>query len=106
MKYKHKGEKYYFCNQSCLKEFKEHPEKYIRKEKEIKELEVKNKQKLDDDQKMENLECTNCGVKLELPQHCGKPMHKEGDQLVCWMGPECSSQPIPEHCGTSMDVKE
>ncbi|MFW9899647.1 MAG: hypothetical protein ACFFDO_10360 [Candidatus Thorarchaeota archaeon] len=55
---------------------------------------------------MGNLECLSCGVKLELPQHCGKPMHKEGDQLVCWMGPECGAQKIPEHCGKTMEINE
>ncbi len=106
IEHEHKGEKYYFCNPSSLKEFKENPEKYIKKEKEIKELEVNNKQKLEDDKKMGNLECLSCGVKLELPQHCGKPMHKEGDQLVCWMGPECGAQKIPEHCGKTMEINE
>jgi YHS domain-containing protein len=103
IEHEHKGEKYYFCNPSCLQEFKETPEKFIKKEE---NKELKEKTKIEDDKKMGNLECTNCGVKLELPQHCGKPMHKEGDQLVCWMGPECGSQPIPEHCGAPMDVKE
>jgi hypothetical protein len=36
--------------------------------------------------------------------HCGKPMHKEGDQLVCHMGAQCGAQPIPEHCGHQMNV--
>lgn len=55
---------------------------------------------------MGSLDCTDCGVKIELPKHCGQVMHKEGDQLVCWMGAGCGAQPIPEHCDKIMTVNE
>ncbi len=56
---------------------------------------------------MGKLKCVECGETiLELPMHCGKAMHKEGNQLVCWMGASCGSQSIPEHCGKPMDVIE
>ncbi|MFW9896193.1 MAG: hypothetical protein ACFFD7_10350, partial [Candidatus Thorarchaeota archaeon] len=40
----------------------------------------------------------------KLPNHCNKPMHIEGDKLVCWMGEHCGSQPIPKHCGKQMVI--
>jgi DNA-directed RNA polymerase subunit RPC12/RpoP len=55
---------------------------------------------------MANLVCEKCGAEVSVPVHCGKEMHMEGDQLVCWMGPTCGHQDIPEHCGTSMAIKE
>ena len=36
--------------------------------------------------------------------HCGRTMHKEGDQLVCWMGASCGTQPIPKHHGKTMEI--
>ncbi|GAB4324868.1 MAG: heavy metal translocating P-type ATPase [Promethearchaeota archaeon] len=51
------------------------------------------------------LKCQHCGATQEVPQHCGKPMHVEGDQLVCWMGADCGAQPIPTHCGKPMVVE-
>jgi hypothetical protein len=53
---------------------------------------------------MEKLKCSKCGFEMEIPQHCGKLMHKEGDQLVCHMGTHCGAQPIPEHCSEQMKV--
>ena len=53
---------------------------------------------------MSQLKCSHCGMETALPQHCGQPMHKEGDKLVCWMGANCGSQAIPEHCGKAMDL--
>jgi Cu+-exporting ATPase len=93
------GEKYYFCNPSCLAEFKQNPEKYIDSESKIDMNEKK-----EDKTKMEKLKCVECGYKQDVPMHCGKPMHKEGDQLVCWMGAECGAQPIPEHHGKPMEI--
>jgi hypothetical protein len=55
---------------------------------------------------MSKLKCSECGEEQELPMHCGKPMHKEGNQLVCWMGASCGAQPIPEHHGKPMEVIE
>jgi len=108
IEHEYNDKKYYFCNQSCVEEFKINPEKYIDKKDVDKEKEMKKitELKKEVETSMGSLDCTNCGVKLELPQHCGKPMHKEGDQLVCWMGPECGAQPLPEHCGKPMEVKE
>ncbi len=105
IEYEHKGNKYYFCNQSCVEEFKKNPEKYIDidKEMEIKEIDkTKNEVK----KRMGKLKCAECGAEQELPQHCGQPMHKESDQLVCWMGASCGAQPIPEHHGKPMEVIE
>ncbi|MFX0033516.1 MAG: heavy metal translocating P-type ATPase [Promethearchaeota archaeon] len=104
--YEYLGQKYYFCNQSCLTEFKKNPEKYIYNkennnnphvEGNIKELKEENK-------KMGKLVCEECGFEQEIPMHCSKPMHKEGNQLVCWMGSSCGSQPIPEHHGKPMNL--
>ena len=55
---------------------------------------------------MANLVCEKCGAEVSAPVHCGKDMHMEGDQLVCWMGPACGHQDIPEHCGESRALKE
>jgi hypothetical protein len=33
---------------------------------------------------------------MQLGTVDGRPM------LVCWMGPECGTQPLPEHCGMAM----
>jgi hypothetical protein len=35
-------------------------------------------------------------------------VEKQGEQsmLVCWMGPECGLQDLPEHCGEAMGVRE
>jgi hypothetical protein len=69
-----------------------------------KEKENQKTQKIEDDKKMSKLKCSECGEEQELPMHCGKPMHKEGNQLVCWMGASCGAQPIPEHHGKPMEV--
>ncbi len=103
----HKGEKYYFCNQSCLVEFKSSPEKYIKSNKE--EIKEQKEEKINDkkeEEKMGKLKCSECGATQELPMHCGKPMHKEDNQLVCWMGASCGAQSIPEHHGKPMEIVE
>jgi Cu+-exporting ATPase len=108
IEHEHDGEKYYFCNKSCLVKFKKDPHKYVKSEneKEIKEIDT-IKEDNEVDKKMGKLKCAECGETiLELPMHCGKPMHKENNQLVCWMGASCGSQSIPEHCGKPMDVIE
>ncbi len=95
IEHEYKGKKYYFCNQSCVVEFKKNPEKYI-EIKEDKEI-IKPKKEVED--KMENINCSNCGKQLEsAPMHCGKPMtlNKEANQLECWMGAECGKIPLDE----------
>ena len=54
---------------------------------------------------MSKLVCGKCGVELKVPVHCGKEMHLEENQLVCWMGPTCGSQKMPSHCGQVMKIK-
>lgn len=54
---------------------------------------------------MEKIVCLKCNHEVDVPQHCGKPMHIEGENLVCWMGSHCGVQPIPEHCGQLMVLK-
>ncbi|MHA2380468.1 MAG: hypothetical protein ACXADO_04795 [Candidatus Thorarchaeota archaeon] len=54
---------------------------------------------------MASLVCPKCGEKVAVPIHCGQKMHQEGDQLVCWMGAACGSQPMLEHCGEYMEYK-
>ncbi|MFX1256374.1 MAG: heavy metal translocating P-type ATPase [Promethearchaeota archaeon] len=105
IEHSYNGKKYYFCNQSCVNEFKKNPEKYtiIDNEKKTKKI-IKPKKEVEES--MGKLKCAECGTEKELPQHCGKPMHKEGDQLVCWMGASCGAQPIPEHHGKPMEVIE
>ncbi|MFX1512235.1 MAG: hypothetical protein ACFFCQ_06585 [Promethearchaeota archaeon] len=52
------------------------------------------------------MKCVSCGHEIPIPNHCGQEMHIEqvegGSMLVCWMGPECGKQPIPEHCNKAM----
>jgi Cu+-exporting ATPase len=107
IEYTYKGKKYHFCNPSCEKEFKIDPEKY----KDFENIDPKLMHKgvakdeiKDDEGLIKVLQCSHCGAIEELPQHCGKPMHIEGDQLVCWMGASCGAQPIPEHCNKPMDI--
>jgi len=99
IEYEYKGEKYYFCSNSCLMEFKQEPDKYF----EIKEESVKSNKK-EVKEKLAKLKCVECGFEQDLPKHCGKPMHEEDDQLVCWMGSSCGTQPIPKHHGKPMQV--
>nr|KXH75818.1 MAG: hypothetical protein AM324_05225 [Candidatus Thorarchaeota archaeon SMTZ1-83] len=58
-----------------------------------------------EENKVASLVCPKCGEKVAVPIHCGREMHQEGDQLVCWMGPSCGSQPMLEHCGEYMEYK-
>ena len=106
IEYEYKGKKYYFCNESCEIEFKNNPEKYIKKEegKIIKEKIKQIEKKKQEVESMGKLVCKKCNFEMKLPMHCGKPMHQEGDQLVCWMGSSCGAQPIPEHHGAKMEV--
>ncbi|MFX0007480.1 MAG: heavy metal translocating P-type ATPase [Candidatus Hermodarchaeota archaeon] len=104
IEYEYSGQKYYFCNESCVAEFKKNPEKYIENRNDSNKSEIKELK--EDDKKMGILKCSECGYEQELPTHCGKPMHKEEDQLICWMGSSCGCQPIPEHHGKPMEVIE
>jgi hypothetical protein len=54
---------------------------------------------------MGKLVCVKCDYEAPIPVHCGKEMHQEGTQLVCWMGKGCGFQDIPEHCGEVMRVE-
>jgi hypothetical protein len=52
------------------------------------------------------LKCAKCGHELETPKHCNRPMHIEqvsgSEKLVCWMGADCGSADVPQHCGLPM----
>ncbi|MFW9968648.1 MAG: heavy metal translocating P-type ATPase [Candidatus Odinarchaeota archaeon] len=97
IEHEYNGKKYYFCSENCVKEFTANPKKYI-EEEELEELSDSS------EQNREVLKCLECGYEMELPEHCGKPMRREGDQLVCWMGASCGAQPIPEHHGKIMEI--
>ncbi len=53
--------------------------------------------------------CEKCDQTIDVPEHCGQPMHPEivdgEEMLVCWMGPECGKQIFPEHHGVLMNYK-
>lgn len=55
---------------------------------------------------MSKLKCEECGTTMDVPMHCGQAMHLEEvdgkEMLVCWMGPGCGKQDIPEHHGKPM----
>ena len=120
IEYDYKGKIYHFCNPNCEAHFKREPERFKNydamdpklmqmkspEENGKKEIMNKNIQKKEEDKIMGKLRCVECGLEQELPMHCGQAMHKEGDQLICWMGPSCGAQPIPEHHGKPMDVIE
>ena len=63
-----------------------------------------NKIKKEEVKKMGVLKCVECGVEQDLPMHCGQPMHLEDNQLVCWMGPNCGIQLIPDHHRKQMKI--
>ncbi len=105
--YEHEGKKYYFCSDYCLTEFKSNPSKYVKAEIEAKNHQgiiKSNLENIEGEIKMVKLKCVECGMEQDLPKHCGKPMHEEGDQLVCWMGSSCGTQPIPKHHGKPMKI--
>ncbi|MFX1278959.1 MAG: heavy metal translocating P-type ATPase [Promethearchaeota archaeon] len=120
IEFEYNGKIYHFCNPNCEAHFKREPEKFknydamdpklmqiknqvIDTKKELENIEI---QKSEVDKSMSKLKCMECGLEQELPMHCGKAMHKEGDQLVCWMGASCGAQPIPEHHGKKMEIIE
>ena len=118
IEYEYKNKIYHFCNPNCETHFKRDPERFKNydamdpKLMQMKDSENSmgekgiddNNQKKEEDKKMGQLKCSECGATQELPMHCGKAMHKEGDQLVCWMGASCGAQDIPEHHGKPMDI--
>ena len=112
IEYEYKGKIYHFCSSNCEAHFKNDPERfknYNQMDPKLMQMEIKkehsiNNEKKKDDIKMGKLVCEECGLEQEIPMHCGKPMHKEGNQLVCWMGSSCGAQPIPEHHGKAMNV--
>ena len=115
IEYEYKGEKFFFCSSSCEIEFKTNPEKYadykhmdpkLMYKQKVEEINRKIKKKKQEVVNMGKLKCKQCGLEQDIPIHCNKPMHQEGDQLVCWMGASCGAQPIPEHCGVRMKVLE
>ena len=120
LEYEYKDKIYHFCSSNCESHFKQDPERFKNYDamdpklmqmksstnNEKKEKEIQIIQKKEDDKKMGKLKCPECGLEQELPKHCGRPMHKEGNQLVCWMGPSCGVQPIPKHHGKPMKVME
>lgn len=59
---------------------------------------------------MAKLRCEHCGHETDLPNHCGKEMSVQEvdgkDMLVCWMGPNCGKQEVPQHCGAPMVAKD
>ncbi|MFX1389745.1 MAG: heavy metal translocating P-type ATPase [Promethearchaeota archaeon] len=120
LEYEYKGKIFHFCSSNCEAHFKQDPERFKNYEamdpklmqmknfnEKIEEAKIDNKLENDEvDKKMGKLKCSECGLEQELPMHCGKPMHKEGNELVCWMGASCGAQPIPEHHGKPMDIVE
>ena len=118
IEYEYNGKIYHFCNPNCEVHFKRDPERFKNydamnpklmqmkssNESENTAIKYNNIEKKEEEKKMGKLKCVECGLEQELPMHCGQAMHKEGDQLVCWMGASCGAQPIPEHHGKSMEV--
>ncbi|MBY8988626.1 MAG: YHS domain-containing protein, partial [Candidatus Lokiarchaeota archaeon] len=125
LEYDYQGKTYHFCGPNCEAHFKLDPEKFKNYDKmDPKLMQMKSHQKNEENEidgniqeqeqekekevesKMGKLKCVECGQEQDLPMHCGQAMHKEGDQLVCWMGASCGAQLIPEHHGKPMDVIE
>lgn len=109
IEYEYQGNKYYFCSEDCLVKFKTNPLEYVKLD--FEEINHQNQNKLnlnhkEGESKMAKLKCVECGLEQDLPEHCGKPMHEEDGQLVCWMGASCGAQPIPEHHGKPMKIIE
>jgi len=109
LEYEYEGKKYHFCNVNCEVQFKKEPEKFKNYDSMDPKLmharnEEKTAKKTEENEQIELLKCEQCGRIDVLPEHCGKPMHEEGNQLVCWMGASCGAQPIPTHCNKEMSV--
>jgi Cu+-exporting ATPase len=120
IEYEYKDKIYHFCSSNCETNFKTDPERFknydamdpklmqIKSSNKDEKIEIINENKLEkeDDKKMGKLKCSECGIEQDIPMHCGQPMHKEGNQLVCWMGASCGAQPVPEHHGKPMKIIE
>jgi Cu+-exporting ATPase len=116
IEFEYKDKIYHFCNPNCEIQFKRDPEKFKNYDNMDPKLMHKIVEESDNnklsktikevDKKVGKLKCSECGLEQNLPMHCGQPMHKEGNQLVCWMGASCGSQNIPEHHGKPMEVIE
>jgi len=120
IEYEYKDKIYHFCSSNCETNFKRDPERFknydamdpklmqIKSSNKDEKIEIINENKLEkeDDKKMGKLKCSECGIEQDIPMHCGQPMHKEGNQLVCWMGASCGAQPVPEHHGKPMKIIE
>jgi len=126
LEHEYQGKIYHFCSSNCETHFKREPERFKNydnmnpklmqmkgpEEEEVVVSEDKNKiqeiksikEEKEVDKKMGKLKCVECGLEQDLPMHCGQAMHKEGDQLVCWMGASCGAQSIPEHHGKAMEI--
>lgn len=123
IEHQYHGEKYYFCNPNCETHFKRDPERFKNYDsmnpklmqmkgemdeqiegKESNKNISSNIEEKEGKKTMGKLKCVECGLEQDLPMHCGQAMHKEDDQLVCWMGASCGAQPIPEHHGKPMEV--
>ncbi|MBK5134099.1 heavy metal translocating P-type ATPase, partial [Candidatus Bathyarchaeota archaeon] len=127
IEYEYKEKTFHFCSANCEAHFKLDPEKFknydntdpkLMQVKPSQEKETLGQTKIEkgkmevqkkenkEELKMGKLKCVECDTTQDLPMHCGQAMHKEGDQLVCWMGASCGAQPIPEHHGKPMDIIE
>jgi Cu+-exporting ATPase len=124
LEYEYQGKIYHFCNPNCETHFKLEPERfknYDNMDPKLMQMKVPDEsdkilEEKDDNHhriiekevksKMSVLKCAECGIEQEVPMHCGQAMHKEGNQLVCWMGASCGAQPIPEHHGKPMELVE
>ncbi|MCK4848244.1 MAG: heavy metal translocating P-type ATPase, partial [Candidatus Heimdallarchaeota archaeon] len=57
-----------------------------------------------------HLNCVKCNYSEPIPIHCKQPMHIETvegkEKLVCWMGPSCGVEDIPQHHGHPMSIVE
>jgi Cu+-exporting ATPase len=120
IEYEYEGKIYHFCSSNCEAHFKREPERFKNydamdpklmqmkspDDNEKEEINNENIIKKQEEINMGKLKCVECGLEQDLPMHCGQAMHKEGDQLVCWMGASCGAQPIPEHHGKPMDIIE
>ncbi|MBN1213804.1 MAG: heavy metal translocating P-type ATPase [Candidatus Lokiarchaeota archaeon] len=107
LEYEYNEEKFYFCSLYCENEFKDNPGIY----KDFKNMNPKLMYKKDQikkseevEEKIQKLKCQECEQEMDIPMHCGKPMHIQGDQLVCWMGPECGKESVPKHHNKNMII--